>query len=78
MEKGEEFSRQRADELAEAVEEYFNINHYQMQDADGNDLVIFGMCIRNESGYARKDNGYYKSARITWRGRSKLQLLVAR
>jgi hypothetical protein len=70
-------NRQRADELSEAVEEYFNVNHRQLRDANGNDLVIYCYCIRNESGYTRKETNRIKSARITWRGRSKLRLTLA-
>jgi hypothetical protein len=70
-------NRQRADELSEAVEEYFNVWQRRLKDANGNDLVVYGYCIKNESGYVRKETNRVKSARITWRGRSKLPLTLA-
>lgn len=69
--------RLKTDQLSEAVEEYLNVNHRQLNDKDGNALVIYGYVLRNESGYKQFGNALYKSARLTWRGRSKLRLTQA-
>jgi hypothetical protein len=69
--------RLKTDQLSEAVEEYLNVNHRQLLDVDGNALVIYGYVLRNESGYKQFGNALYRSARLTWRGRSKLRLTQA-
>lgn len=74
----EEDRRLIADKLGEIVEEYFNVNHRRLQDENGNDLVIYGYCVRNESGVAQKaQRSLYKTVRLIWRGRSKLRLTQA-
>lgn len=76
--KSEEERRLLSDQLAETIEEYFNVNHRQLKDEDQNDLVIYGYCINNEAGIALKGGmSMYKAARIIWRGRSKLRLTQA-
>jgi len=76
--KTEEERRLITDQLSEVVEEYFNVNHRQMKNSAGDDLVIYGYCITNESAVAQKgSNPLYKAARIIWRGRSKLRLTQA-
>jgi hypothetical protein len=77
VDKGTQPSRETADQFGETVEEYFNVNHRQMRNADGNDLVIYSFCVKNESGYTQRQNNLYRSNRITWRGRSKLRLTQA-
>jgi hypothetical protein len=66
---GVESLRLTVDQLSEAIEEYLNINHRHLQDADGNDLIIYGYCVRIEHGYTVRANTMYRSARITWRGK---------
>lgn len=76
--KDEATRRLIADQFAETVEEYFNVNHRQMKDQYGNQLVIYGYCVTNESAVAQRGtNALYKAARIIWRGRSKLRLTQA-
>lgn len=74
---GNEAVRLQADQLSEAVEEYLNVNHRQLLDANGDALVIYSYVVQNESGYKQMGNALYKSARLTWRGRSKLRLTLA-
>ena len=74
LDGGVEFSRLTSDQLGEAVEEYFNVNHRQLRNSNGDDLVIYGFCIKNESDYLVRQKTRYRRSRITWRGRSKLQL----
>lgn len=69
--------RLKTDQLSEAVEEYLNVNHRQLLDVDGNALVIYSYVLRNESGYKQFGNALYRSARLTWRARSKLRLTQA-
>jgi len=76
--KSEEERRKITDRLAETIEEYFNVNHRQLTDAYGNQLVIYGYCVSVESAVAQKGlNSLYKAVRIIWRGRSKLRLTQA-
>jgi len=76
-ELGPDEVRLKTDQLSEAVEEYLNVNHRQLLNADGDALVIYGYVIRNESGYKQFGNALYRSARLIWRGRSKLRLTQA-
>jgi hypothetical protein len=74
---GNEQTRYECDVVAEAVEEYFNVNHRQLRDESGNDLVIYSYCIRNESGYTTRNRTMYRASRITWQARSKMRLTQA-
>ena len=74
---GVEQVRLTSDELSETVEEYLNVYHRQLLDENGDALVIYGYVVRNESGYTQKGSAQYRSARLTWRGRSKLRLTQA-
>jgi hypothetical protein len=74
---GNDEVRLKTDQLSEAVEEYLNVNHRQLLDVDGNALVIYSYVLRNESGYKQMGNALYRSARLTWRARSKLRLTQA-
>jgi hypothetical protein len=73
---GTEQVRLTTDQLSEAVEEYLNVNHRQLKSAAGDDLVIYSYVVQNQSGYTQR-GALYRSARLTWRGRSKLRLTQA-
>lgn len=74
---GNQQTRLECDQVAEAVEEYFNVNHRQLRNAAGDDLVIYGYVVRNESGQTPKQGKMIRTSRLTWRGRSKLRLTQA-
>lgn len=75
---GNQTTRRECDKVAETIEEYFNVNHRQLRNAAGDDLVIYGYVIKNESGTANKgQRTMLRVARLTWRGRSKLRLTQA-
>lgn len=75
--QGTEAVKLETDQLAEAIEEFFNINHLKMADADGNQMIIHGYVVQNEPGYTVRGDTLYHAARLLWRGITKTQLTVA-
>lgn len=74
---GPEETRYIVDRLAETIEEFLNVNHRQLRDANGNDLVIYSYVVENESGYTYRKGSTYRTARLTWRGLTKTRLTLA-
>jgi hypothetical protein len=70
-------AKYQADLLGELVEEYINIQHTRLQDADGNDLIIHGHVVGNDPGYINRGASQWHATHLTWRGISKTQLTVA-
>lgn len=77
MDSSNEETKQAADLLADLVEEYLNIQHVRLKDADGNDLVIHGHVVNNDPGYITRGTSRWHASHLTWRGLSKTQLTVA-
>jgi hypothetical protein len=71
---GVEATRRTTDQLAEKIEDFLNVNHRQMRDADDNDLVIYSYVFRNQSGYANKGAKLHWTSLLTWRALTKTSL----
>lgn len=65
------------DQLSEAIEEWLNINHLNLAAADGNQLIIHGHVVENESGVSYKSGSLFHANRLLWRAISKTRLTEA-
>lgn len=76
---GTQVVKLESDQFGEAVEEFINMNHVNLADSGGNQIIIHGNVVESEPGYSFRNTGrdLYHSTRLLWRGISKTRLLVA-
>lgn len=76
--EGNEVVKLESDQLAEALAEFLNTQHFQLADAGGSPLVIFGCVIEHEPGYVmrKKANNttLFNASRLLWRAVTKTQI----
>lgn len=70
----EEIIRRTVDQLAEAVEALVHLDPQLNNGVPGQERVIHGFIRELESGYTYRDRTLYRSAHLTYQGRSKTRL----
>jgi hypothetical protein len=60
-------NRVQAIQTAEAVERFLHINHFNLQNAAGDQIVVYGFITDMDPGYAYKNTGtLYSAVQMTW------------
>lgn len=67
----------QADLLGDLIEEYINIQHTRLKDANGDDLVIHGHVVDNDPGYINRGTSRWHASHLLWRGISKTRITEA-
>lgn len=77
MDASTQEAKMQADLLGDLIEEYINISHTRLKDADDNDLLIHGHVVESDPGYINRGTSRWHATNITWRGLSKTLITVA-
>lgn len=60
--------------LAEVISTWLHNNHLNLQDSNGDRIVIHGWVTNTEPGYAYKGGTLYNAVQMTWTGITKTRL----
>lgn len=76
--EGNEAVKLESDRLAEALAEFLNTQHFQLADAGGSPLVIFGCIVEHEPGYVMRkkanNSTLFNASRLLWRALTKTRI----
>ena len=67
-------TRKEAITCAEAIEKYFQVNHFNLANASGDQIALFGYFREVDPGYVYKNGTLYSAVRMTWNGYTKTSL----